>query len=184
MSKALGVKRHLHVPHKHSPWHRPIACAGVRQAESWWVRNRMQKWGKGQGGPANLGIIIPQLRDESPGHTLRALQSRPRGGHVAAGRGTPAVVNPVSQVRQDGHGVHSYVQTRLGTRGSRPRLLTAAPAAHPASTSAGTGAPPAKMTGNPGSQAHLWSLCRSVLLYTDSSSSCHAAPADGGVAGP
>ena len=35
-----------------------------------------------------------------------------------------------------------------------------------------------------GCQAHLWSLCRSVLLYTDSSSSCQAAPATGGVAGP
>ena len=62
------------------------------------------------------------------------------------------------------------------------------PAAAPAATMRQAGQAErlgAKETlGAQGCRAHLWSLCRSVLLYTDSSSSCQAAPAAGGVAGP
>ncbi len=37
-------------------------------------------------GGAHLGVIIPQLRDQAPGHALVPLERRPRVGHVAAAR--------------------------------------------------------------------------------------------------
>lgn len=47
-----------------------------------------QVWRAGGTRPAHLGVVVPQLRDQAPGHALGSLQRRPGGGHVTTGRGS------------------------------------------------------------------------------------------------